>query len=392
MRAIHGLLCGSLLLTGCMSEGTEDVGAPIQPVAPGPAEPGDPPVDPPPAPPADPHQVPFAPDALGQYDFAYVAWNGGAEIRFGNLRGEWSSVHSLEGGVLGAGTLALSPTGRQLAFETFDYVHGAFSLHVLALDTFEDRALAFDARSGLRPTWSPDGTRLLYFRWSPTGLDLQMVDAAGGAAPVTVGHTPSWGYEAFLGPDWSSDGREIFYSTFDRIVAHDVVTGAERDVVVAEGDEALVLPRLSPDGCTLVYVHGTTLALVPRAGGTPRTLAQVRDGASRLVWRPDSTALALVDDLFAVGGVGNELRVVGLDGSATHVDWLRSGIGAGDPEWSPDGGRLLYATFAVRDQGTNAWLRVFDARTSVAVDLGLRGAGYAVTYPTWLRPVPDEQN
>jgi Tol biopolymer transport system component len=383
MRALLGVCL--LLSSGCLFADEDDIGpAPYADATPGSMPDASPPIiEPPPPPPpfVESEPVPFDRDDVERWDFAYLGFGDGAEIRFGNLRGEWTVVLPIAGGVMLTGSLQVSPTGDDLAYESFDNVNGGWRLHVLSLTSFADRTVGLEPRTGIRPTWSPDGTRLLFYRFGNGDLDLQLVDLAGSAAPVTIGHAPLLVDGSPLRPDWSHDGREIFYSTLDRIVAHDVAAGTDRDVVIAPDGESVILPVLSPDGNTLAYAHGDRLELVDRAGGTPRVLAELRN-PGRLVWRPDGASLAVVDD---GDGVDRVLRLVDLEGVETHVD-VRPGS---DLEWSPDGSRLLYDAFAERGGRGDSWIREFHADAAVAIHLGLPCAGADVSYPTWLHaPAP----
>ena len=158
--------------------------------------------------------------------------------------------------------------------------------------------------------WSPDGQTLAYVaaRGDPI-LNLWACPAAGGAEwRLTAG---DWMDD---GPDYSPDGRFIFFNSTRsgnmklwRIDAD----GKNPVQVTFEDDSRDWFPHPSPDGKWLVYVaFGTdvavkdhppeknvTLRLLPLDGGTPRVIASLFGGQGTLnvpSWSPDSRAFAFV--------------------------------------------------------------------------------------------------
>ena len=214
-------------------------------------------------------------------------------------------------------------------------------------------------RTEVCPAWSPDGTRLLFGRYTgtwrrPSGtpeLVIVPVASSGTAGPPTV-----ITLRGFPLPDpedfdarpcgvWAPDGRWVAFVGAGDVWLVDTRTRATRR-----------LPDLRPSD--LAWRPGTDeLAIAGDAGSdpedptssTPVTVYSVSTGTSRRLgsitaahvsWAPDGSALAYT------GGeeVLPQLRVVDHDGSdarllASDMGGPTHGIG---PEWSPRGDRIVY--------------------------------------------------
>ncbi|WP_298457609.1 hypothetical protein [uncultured Cellulomonas sp.] len=178
----------------------------------------------------------------------------------------------------GAGSIAYSPDGREVAVTTED------GLWVVVTADCTARELASGSFTGL--AWSPDGDEI-----AVGGSSLQVLDAATGTLLRTIatGTNPTWSpngskiaYERPEGvwvapsqgqirpdgttvgakllvpgagqPDYSPDGKRIAYVRDERIAHAKVPTGA-REVVL---DEYLATDVVwSPDGRFFLYAGGS---------------------------------------------------------------------------------------------------------------------------------------
>ena len=152
-----------------------------------------------------------------------------------------------------------SPDGRRIAFsrvfrsETREWEIDLFVMrsdgtHLHQITTpgplFEDYA----------PEWSPDGTRLVFFRWNPDrGLHaLFTVDPDGS----NLERLTSWRLNPAQGDDWSPDGRWIVFGaapegqTFNLRMIHPNGTGLRRLTFSSEKD--WLGSSFSPDGHWIV--------------------------------------------------------------------------------------------------------------------------------------------
>lgn len=138
---------------------------------------------------------------------------------------------------------ALSPDGTKIAYQEWATDHGV--LHVIDVDSRVDRTPAFDGvAADLGPIWSPDGTRLLFFRVAGSSYHLATAPASGGpvvetgpAMPILTG-TPAF--------QFSPDGTKIiaFYPADHSIWMLDVTGGAGKQLPATIG--ATTWQRLAP--------------------------------------------------------------------------------------------------------------------------------------------------
>jgi dipeptidyl aminopeptidase/acylaminoacyl peptidase len=155
-------------------------------------------------------------------------------------------------------------------------------------------------------------------------------------------------------PTWTPDGSRIVYVELDeRWVDHRVVVmgadGTNPRTVVQDTDffdyragGTFGYPVVSPDGSRVLFrshrrgwINYWTVAL---SGGEPRAIAAEEADQSHARWSKDGSAIAYVSNHNGT----HELRVVPAAGGAARVLVKPERGVVADPEWSPDGTRLSY--------------------------------------------------
>ena len=184
------------------------------------------------------------------------------------------------------------PDGSALAMDTGAATGGA----VIRADGSSTEQLP---ALGNNPTFSPDGTQLVYWTSQAPNKELISIANADGTNAHVVWDDTKGILSAELGflPRWAPDSSAIVFNTFPAGCISCLETG-------------------SPNQVWIVNADGTGLHLVANA-----------DGIEHVAWSPDGLWL-----------VGDGLARIHPDGTG-----LQSGIGeAVAPVWSPDGTRIAY--------------------------------------------------
>ena len=213
--------------------------------------------------------------------------------------------------VVGIGSPALSPDGRQVVFRALN------DLWLLPIGG-KPRALIKDGYWKCDPAWSPDGRQLAYSTDRGGTLQVWLREMASGAERQLTRHAG-----AALSAAWSRDGRRLaFLDQTGALHTVEVKTGAIRQVFGAIWEPGK--PSWSADGRTLALA-----AFKPYS-------ARYREGLSEILTVDVATGAATYQPHAPHRSLGTR----GDDG----------------PVWSPDGTRLAYA-FASR-----LWVVEVDAK------------------------------
>ncbi|MEP7383437.1 MAG: CehA/McbA family metallohydrolase [Gemmatimonadota bacterium] len=257
--------------------------------------------------------------------------------------------------------------------------------------------------------WSPDGTELVYSRRGT--LWRQRVDS-----DRAVQLTDSGGYD--YQPDWSPDGSRVAFvrytGTTIQLCLLDLASGVTR---VLRDDGAVHLePRWSPDGTRLAWVatsfegrfHVFVAPVIGDSLGAPRRITEDRDsGLPRYyyspfdhylspTWSPDGRELLLVSNRGRIWGTGGIWRLpvdrasgdTTATGVAMRLVFDEETMWKARPDWSRDGRRVVYASYAGR-QWHQLWLTTADPRTDGATTplggepLQLTYGDFDATNPRW---------
>ena len=193
------------------------------------------------------------------------------------------------------------------------------------------------------PSWSSDGTRILYDLRADSGagaLDVFVMNEDGSGVTNLTPDTPDWNDGK---PAWSPDGTRIAFGS-DRAGAGDLYTMASdgSDLVRLTDGVQDTNPRWSPDGQRIVFTRfldpaeeGTDFELfVINSDGTG--LTQLTDnGAFRTThadWSPDGQWMVVASRDLTFQGL-YDLYMMRSDG--TDLIRLTFSEGAGVPRWLP---------------------------------------------------------
>ena len=240
--------------------------------------------------------------------------------------------------VLVAGALAVPagaaptapPRNGLIAYVSRD-AHG-YGIAVVRENGRSVRMLTRNARDAA-PSWSPDGTRLLFSR----GRFLYTLRLDGRPARrLTRGDATR---------AWSPDGKRIAFTRAGLLFVIGT-DGAGPRQLTRTGRSSQ--PAWSPDGRLIAFVRNGALLVLRPDGSAPRTIFRggtaYAGSANAPVWSPDGTRIAfgacceLEPPLMVI--LGRDGRRASIIGSGHDFD----GIASEDygPRWSPDGTRLAF--------------------------------------------------
>ena len=197
-----------------------------------------------------------------------------------------------------------SPDGRSIIFVRDGQIT------VMRRDGSHVRALTRGSREHACPRFSPDGSRVSYWRGTSTSGAYLVMNADGtGARRISLGHRFAWGC-----PSWFPDGEQVVYAKDYKlyVVAADGGTAQE---LTDDRDGTFYRPAVSPDGRSIA-VHGW----------------HRRSGDGIVVMRQD----------------GSAIRRITTSLSETESDAA--------PSWSPDGKRILFSGYRTGTVGAGVYL------------------------------------
>jgi Tol biopolymer transport system component len=218
----------------------------------------------------------------------------------------------------------------------------------LNLETIKQPETLWSADS---PAWSPDGSRIAYSRYlrgSPSTTGIWIVDTAGVVGPQVL--RGEW-HET----DWSPGGTRLAISY--KGIYSVKPTGDGLQAITTKGSR----PRWSPTGNELAFqsfdTTGTaSIWIVSQDGTGLRSLAPTGIESWRDPdWSPDGTRLVHVRQSSPASG--GAIFVMDTTGHAEQR--LTTDMGCQDPTWSPDGQWIAYTVspdhiFLMKPDGTGA--------------------------------------
>ncbi|GMR11080.1 MAG: hypothetical protein BMS9Abin28_1904 [Anaerolineae bacterium] len=266
---------------------------------------------------------------------------------------------------------------------------GVSTIFTISVETGDVRRLTESGSRLNQPTWSPDGRRLGYVRWSGS-VEHDIWFMSGQESEHT--RVTSILGSSDIEPSWSPDGTKIAFtssrdshldSTGDEVFVMNVyVVDLEtlRQVQLTDSVTWDTDPDWSPNGQQIAWQgvrNGNNEILVMASDGSEIVnLTRHKDSDANPAWSPDGSRIAFVSDRSG----NEEIYVMDRDGS--NVRQLTNNPERDKaPAWSPDGQWLAYQSehqsnfdiYIMRGDGSR--------QARITRDLDFDG------FPSWQPPV-----
>jgi Tol biopolymer transport system component/DNA-binding winged helix-turn-helix (wHTH) protein len=255
-----------------------------------------------------------------------------------------------------AGTPALSPDGKQVAFfwepegrevgEWAGFSQEKSGLYVQLVGGSDPLRLT-NSKGGFvsHAAWSPDGREIAFGRCDDDGGAIYTVSALGGPEHKVTDVMCRFGNAGYA--NWTQDGKALVL--VDRcgseqtgaIVNFSLETGQKHCITAPPpGNVTDLAPVLSPDGQTVAFIRMRSatgvgdIYTVPLAGGEARRLTQENRELWQLMWSADGRSIIFLSNQTGIDG----LRRIPAQGGPIQLEIEYPGVGS----LSKDGSRLAY--------------------------------------------------
>jgi dipeptidyl aminopeptidase/acylaminoacyl peptidase len=188
--------------------------------------------------------------------------------------------------------ISWSPDGSRVAFSSRD--DGTRRLYVAAIDGSGVAPVSDGDAERWEPAWSPDGSWLAYTLSGATDRleHLAVMRTDGTRERRLLSAPPQPTRLSFVGSTWSPDSSRLAYYRAD---GPDLVVGIVdlegQEVVLSKPGEEATLPAWSPDGSRVSYIKWQGGAVVVDVETRARLMIPPGPADCAAIWAPDGTAL-----------------------------------------------------------------------------------------------------
>ncbi|GAA1605677.1 amidohydrolase family protein [Kribbella sancticallisti] len=273
-----------------------------------------------------------------------------------SIRPDGTGLRQLTSGRFDHREPAFAPDGRSVVFSSDR--GGSYGIHRLSLGSGAIAALTDGETEEAEPVVSPDGTKLAFTVDSSSIVEL---DLATGQRRTAV---PAQTGSSVYGPDYSPSGQLAYVRLTGP--ASDLVIG---DQAVTSGKDVFAVPPswaatgeifYTADGSVMKHQVGGGHAVVAFTATVPVTSRRPRPKSPDLESRKRRPVLGIASPTVSPDGrwiafrALNALWLAATSGRGQPRKVVADGYFNSDPDFSPDGKKLLYASD--RDGTADLWL------------------------------------
>jgi len=274
------------------------------------------------------HDGPTRPDGRNAIVFGInpqLSRNGCSEI-WGMTADGGESHQMVPSSVLMCSPPRRSRDGRRLVFGGFDAAARAFGIYVMNADGSNVTRLHTigDLQA---PTWAPRDTALTVYDGSTGGYASIRLDGTG--------LTPFVGPGSPFTPSWSPDGTRLLYLLSEALWVVNADGTGKRELIADA-----FYGRWSPNGRQIAFYGARTRSGVylANADGSGQRQITPIDANTQISWSPDGGRIAFAPRRTALGidDGGSEIVVMSTaGGELTRLTHVPTGQWALHPEWAP---------------------------------------------------------
>jgi Tol biopolymer transport system component/DNA-binding winged helix-turn-helix (wHTH) protein len=254
--------------------------------------------------------------------------------------------------------IAWSPDGKWLVVSDAPSYGGVMSLFLLSVETGEKRRITLPPKEydDVDPSFSLDMRHLAFARYTGGGgasSDLYVVNLSPDPQPEGSPERLTFYNRHIASPVWASDGRSILFTRTELAGNHSIwrinLSGARKSEPLALSADSSSALDLSRRGSRLVYtreISNTSVwavdLLPPKSrssrSSNPRPWIRSTLGAGNPQFSPDGQQVAFQSDSSGTG----EIWICDRDGSHARQLTHMGAIVSGFPRWSPDGKNIVF--------------------------------------------------
>lgn len=230
------------------------------------------------------------------------------------------------------GSPSWSPDGSRIVF--YSEREGNAEIYVMDADGGNQKRLTSTPSDEGYPMWSPDGGTITFDSDRDGNFEIYAMNTDGSGVRRLTNH-PARDVSA----SWSPNGKQIAFMS-DRDGGFDVyvmnVDGSNTTRRTTTG--TAWFPVWSPDGSRLAFHVGRDIHVVAREGSALTRLTTDPANGMYPTWSPDGSKIGFM----SWRNGRTELFVMNADGSDQRLLSSMESGDAIDPRWSPDGRKIAF--------------------------------------------------